>query len=79
MSCFGKLTVQVVDFVTWSRLVGVTLRSSTLNHIYIKDPTVLKDLNSNLIPLNWLNMSKDTYKVHCKELFLDYNSLLPMI
>ena len=37
--------VQVVDFVTWSRLVGVTLRSSTLDHIYIKDPTVLKDLN----------------------------------
>ena len=26
--------VQVVDFVTWSRLVGVTLRSSTLDHIY---------------------------------------------
>ena len=34
---------------------------------------------NDLIPLNWLNMSKDTYKVHCKELFLDYNSLLPMI
>ena len=40
--------VQVVDFVTWSRLVGVTLRSSTLDHIYIKDPTVLKDMNSNI-------------------------------
>ena len=38
--------VQVVDFVTWSRLVGVTLRSSTLDHIYVKDPTVLKDINS---------------------------------
>ena len=38
--------VQVVDFVTWSRLVGVTLRSSTLNHIYVKDPTVLKDIDS---------------------------------
>ena len=34
---------------------------------------------NDLIPLNWLNMSKDTYKVHCKKLFLDYNSLLPMI
>ena len=27
--------VQIVNFVTWSRLVGVTLKSSTLDHIYI--------------------------------------------
>ena len=25
---------------------------------------------SNKIPLNWLNMSMDTYKVHCKRIFL---------
>ena len=38
--------VQVVDSVSWSRLVGLTLRTSTLDHIYIKDPTVIKDLKS---------------------------------
>ena len=25
----------------------------------------------NLILLNWLNMSRDTYKVHCKKLLLN--------
>ena len=29
--------VQVADFVNWSRLVGLILRTSTLDHIYIKD------------------------------------------
>ena len=38
--------VQIVNFVTWSRLVGVTLKSSTLDHIYIKDPTLLKNISS---------------------------------
>ena len=38
--------VQVVNFVTWYRLVGVTLRSSTLDDIYIKDPTLLKNVSS---------------------------------
>ena len=30
--------VQMVDFVTWSRMVGPNLRSSILDHIYVKDP-----------------------------------------
>ena len=34
---------------------------------------------NDLIPLDWLNMSKDTYKVHCKRLFLNCNSLLPVV
>ena len=34
---------------------------------------------NDLIPLNWLNMSNDTYKVHCKKLFLDCNSSLPVV
>ena len=37
---------QVVNFVTWYILVGVTIRSSTLDHIYIKDPTLLKNVSS---------------------------------
>ena len=36
--------IQIVNFVTWSRLVGQVLRSSILDHIYIKDPTVVKSL-----------------------------------
>ena len=38
--------VQVVNFVTWSRLVGTTLRSSVLDHVYIKDPTVIRNLKA---------------------------------
>ena len=34
---------------------------------------------NDLIPLDWLNMSKDTYKVHCKRLFLNCNGLLPVV
>ena len=33
--------VQLVNFVTWSRMVGTSLRSSILDHIYIKDPTIV--------------------------------------
>ena len=38
--------VQLVNFVTWSRLVGMSLRSSILDHIYIKDPTIVNNLRS---------------------------------
>ena len=34
---------------------------------------------NDLIPLDWFNMKNDTYKVHCKKLFLDCNSLLPVV
>ena len=40
----GFNLIQVVNFNTWSRLVGTVLRSSILDHIYIKDPTVLSNL-----------------------------------
>ena len=33
--------IQVVNFNTWSRLVGTVLRTSILDNNYIKDPTVL--------------------------------------
>ena len=36
--------VQVKDFNTWSRLVGADVRSSLLDHVYIKDPTVLSNV-----------------------------------
>ena len=39
--------IQIVNFVTWSRLVGQVLRSSILDHIYIKDPTVVKSLKAS--------------------------------
>ena len=38
--------IQVVNFVTWTRLVGHNLRSSILDHIYIKDPTVIRNLRT---------------------------------
>ena len=38
--------IQVVNFVTWSRLVGKNLRSSIFDHIYTKDPTVIRNLRA---------------------------------
>ena len=37
--------VQIVNFPTWSRLVGINLKSSTLDHIYLKDPTIITELS----------------------------------
>ena len=36
--------VQIVNFNTWSRLVGNILKTSILDHIYIRDPTVISNL-----------------------------------
>ena len=38
--------IQLVNFVTWSRMVGSSLRSSILDHIYIKNPTIVNNLRS---------------------------------
>ena len=35
---------QVVNCTTWSRLVGTVLKKSTLDHVYVKDPTTLSDI-----------------------------------
>ena len=34
--------ILLVEFVTWSRIVGTELKESILDHIYIRDP--MKDL-----------------------------------
>ena len=39
--------VQLVRFATWSRMVGLDLRSSILDHIYVMDPTVISNLTSS--------------------------------
>ena len=36
--------IQLVKFETWSRMVGTERRSSILDHIYIKDPTLVSAL-----------------------------------
>ena len=33
LSCFNL--IQIVNFVTWSRMVGLNVRSSILDHIYL--------------------------------------------
>ena len=33
--------IQLVKFETWSRMVGTERRSSILDHIFIKDPTLV--------------------------------------
>ena len=36
--------IQMVNVTTWPRLVGDVLRTSILDHIYIRDPTVISNL-----------------------------------
>ena len=36
----------MVDFASWSRMVGPKLRSSILDHIYVKDPVIIRNLKS---------------------------------
>ena len=37
--------LQLVNFDTWSRMVGSTLRSSILDHIYVSNVTLIKNVN----------------------------------
>ena len=46
-----------------------TLKTNTYK-VGINSLTNRLSLINNLIPLNWLNMSMGTYKVHCKKLLL---------
>ena len=36
----------MIDFETWSRLIGNELKASILDHVYIRDPTLIKDIKS---------------------------------
>ena len=38
--------IQMVKFKTWFRIVGPVLRSSVLDHFYVEDPVVIKNLKS---------------------------------
>ena len=58
--------VQLVKFITWSRRVGNVLRESILDHVYVKDPTIISDMK-----INWLNNTISTFKVKCKKLLID--------
>ena len=36
--------IQMINFVTWSRMIGPNLRSSVLDHVYVKDPVTIRNL-----------------------------------
>ena len=38
--------VQIIEFPTWSRIVNNVLLESTIDHIYVKDPTLVGDIQS---------------------------------
>ena len=40
----GLNLLQLVSFDTWSRLVGLALRSSLLDHIYVKNVDIIRDI-----------------------------------
>ena len=64
--------VQIVNFTTWSRLVGPLLRSSILDLTYLKDPTVIKDLKSSSIFLLTKMVQLRPFFSAEKSLRLDY-------
>ena len=37
--------IQMVHFPTWQRIVNNELRNSTLDHIYVKNPLIIKNIN----------------------------------
>ena len=38
--------IQMIDFVTWSRVVNNVLKSSVLDHLYVRDATIINDIRS---------------------------------
>ena len=42
--------IQMVDFITWSRVVGIELKESILDHIYTRSPTSISNISS-IMPL----------------------------
>ena len=42
----GQNLIQMVKFKTWSRVVNNVLKESTLDHVYVKDPTLILAINS---------------------------------
>ena len=38
--------IQMVEFPTWSRIINNVLRESILDHIYVKDPTIVGGVHS---------------------------------
>ena len=42
--------IQIVTFDTWSRFINNTLHSSTLDHIYVKNPVLIDNLTSSVPP-----------------------------
>ena len=38
--------VQVIDFNTWSRTINNVNKSSVIDHVYLKDPTSIKNISS---------------------------------
>ena len=38
--------VQIIEFPTWSRVINNVLNESTIDHVYIKDPTLVGGVHS---------------------------------
>ena len=38
--------IQIIEFPTWSRIVNNELKESTLDHIYLTDPTICTNIES---------------------------------
>ena len=38
--------LQLIDFITWSRLVNNVLKSSILDHLYVMDATIVINISS---------------------------------
>ena len=71
---FDVNLIQLVDFPTWSRIVNNVLRESILDHICVKDPTMVGRVHStkpcfddHMLILITLMLKKNAIE-HCIEL-----------
>ena len=38
--------IQLIEFPTWQRVINNVLKESTLDHIYVQDPTIVVNISS---------------------------------
>ena len=62
-----KNLIQLVNFPTWNRIVGLIHKSSILDHIYVRDPTCLSTISNKNLCFGDHDLIMFTLKTKCFE------------
>ena len=62
-----KNLIQLVNFPTWNRIVGLIHKSSILDHIYVRDPTCLSTISNKNLCFGDHDLVMFTLKTKCLE------------